>query len=98
MDQGSWLEVGLYLLLRSLMLVDLLERRPALEKPMLGNMTMEWSADWQWRQTCGKGEERELHPSLRTADAFPVVASLPPKNFFLEGEKRRPEMHLLFAG
>ena len=29
--------------------------------------------------------------SLRTADAFPVVASLPPK-------KRRPEMRLLFAG
>ena len=28
--------------------------------------------------------------SLRTADAFPVVAS--------EGEKRRPEMRLLFAG
>ena len=36
--------------------------------------------------------------SLRTADAFPVVASLPPKNnSFLEGEKRRPEMRLLFA-
>ena len=29
--------------------------------------------------------------SLRTADAFPVVASLPPK-------KRQPEMRLLFAG
>ena len=29
--------------------------------------------------------------SLRTADAFPVVASLPPK-------KRRPEMRLQFAG
>ena len=62
------------------MLVDLLERQLALEKPMLGNMTMEWSADQQQRQTCGKGEERELHPSLRTADAFPAVASLPPKN------------------
>ena len=62
------------------MLVDLLERQLALEKPMLGNMTMEWLADRQQRQTCGKGEERELHPSLRTADAFPVVASLPPKN------------------
>ena len=47
--------------------------------------------------------------SLRTADVFPVVASrsLPPKNsfvarvrrlYFPEGEKRRPEMHLLFAG
>ena len=38
--------------------------------------------------------------SLRTADAFPVVASLPPKiaTLFLEGEKRRPEMRLLFAG
>ena len=30
---------------------------------------------------------------------FPVVASLPPKNsYFLEGEKRQPEMRLLFAG
>ena len=37
--------------------------------------------------------------SLRTADAFPVVASLLPKNsYFSEGEKRRPEMRLLFAG
>ena len=31
--------------------------------------------------------------SLRTADAFPVVASLPS-----EVEKRRPEMRLRFAG
>ena len=39
-----------------------------------------------------------LH-SLRTADAFPVVASLHPENsYFSEGEKRRPEMRLLFAG
>ena len=37
--------------------------------------------------------------SLRTADAFPVVASLPPKNsYFSEGEKQRPEMRLRFAG
>ena len=36
--------------------------------------------------------------SLRTADAFPVVASLPPLFFGLEGEKRGPEMRLLFAG
>ena len=44
--------------------------------------------------------------SLRTADAFPVVASLPPKiaceqqTHFRssEGEKRRPGMRLLFAG
>ena len=37
--------------------------------------------------------------SLRTADAFPVVASLSPKNsYFSEGEKRRPEMRLRFAG
>ena len=37
--------------------------------------------------------------SLRTADAFPVVTSLPLKNsYFPEGEKRRPEMGLLFAG
>ena len=33
---------------------------------------------------------------MRTADAFPVVASLPPKTF-LEREKRRPEMRLPFA-
>ena len=37
--------------------------------------------------------------SQRTAEAFPVVASLPLKNSnFSEGEKRRPEMRLLFAG
>ena len=36
-----------------------------------------------------------LH-SLRTADAFPVVASLPPENnYFSEREKRRPEIRLL---
>ena len=38
--------------------------------------------------TCQKGKGS----SLRTADVFPVVASLP------EEEKRRPEMRLLFAG
>ena len=38
-------------------------------------------------------------PSLRTTNAFPVVTSLPPKSsYFSEGEKRRPEMRLLFAG
>ena len=38
--------------------------------------------------------------SLRTADAFPVVASIRPKIalLFSEGEKRRPEMRLLFSG
>ena len=50
--------------------------------------------------------------SLRTADVFPVVASLPPKNnacepdrqidfrerYFSQGEKRRPEIRLRFAG
>ena len=38
--------------------------------------------------------------NLRTADAFPVVASLPPKKKkkISEVEKRRPEMHLLFGG
>ena len=45
--------------------------------------------------------------SLRTADAFPVVASLPlpppslllslSLRYFSEGEKRRPEVRLLFA-
>ena len=44
------------------MLVDPLVRRLALEKLMLGNMTIEWSADRQRRQTFGKGQERELHP------------------------------------
>ena len=34
--------------------------------------------------------------SLWTADVFRVVASLPPK--ILEGEKRRPEIRLQFAG
>ena len=41
---------------------------------------------------------RTLIFSLRTADAFPVVASLPPKKSFSEEEKRRPEMRLRFAG
>ena len=47
--------------------------------------------------------------SLPTADVFPVVASLPPKNnaceperqnnfYFSEGEKQRPEIRLRFAG
>ena len=36
---------------------------------------------------------------LRTADAFPVVASLPPESsYFSEEDKRRPERRLLFAG
>ena len=39
--------------------------------------------------------------SLRSADVFPVVASLPPKiseNLFSKGEKRRPEIRLRFVG
>ena len=43
------------------MLLDPFERRLALEK-LLGQGTMEWSADRQRQQTCGKGQERELHP------------------------------------
>ena len=39
------------------------------------------------------GDSR-IQTSLRTADAFPVVAS----TLFSEGEKRRLEMRLLFAG
>ena len=36
---------------------------------------------------------------LRTADAFPVVASLPPKIIAIfRRERRRPKMRLLFAG
>ena len=48
-------------------------------------------------------QDRKLHVSglmsvsLRTADAFPVVASLPPKTGE-KGEKQPPEMRLLFAG
>ena len=38
----------------------------------------------------------DLGSSLRSADAFPVVASLPLKN--TKGEKRRLEMRLRFAG
>ena len=44
------------------------------------------------------------HPSLRTADVFAVVASLPPncrwvrRRYFSEGEKRRPKIRLQFAG
>ena len=40
------------------MLLDPFERRLALEK-LLGQVTMEWSAD---QQTWGKGQGRELHP------------------------------------
>ena len=40
------------------MLLDPFERRLALEK-LLGQVTMEWSAD---QQTRGKGQGRELHP------------------------------------
>ena len=36
-----------------------------------------------------------LAPSLRSADVFPVVASLPPSR---RKEKRRPEIRLRFAG
>lgn len=43
------------------MLLDPFERRLALEK-LLGQATMEWSADRQRRQTWGKGQGREWHP------------------------------------
>ena len=43
------------------MLLDPFERRLALEK-LLRQATIEWSTDRQRRQTCGKGQERELHP------------------------------------
>ena len=45
---------------------------------------------------CSQERQRSNHKrysSLRTADVFPVVASLPPKR-----EKQRPEIRLLFAG
>ena len=52
------------------------------------------------RQTVIKTKKSSFRPrSLRTTDAFPVVASFPRKSsYFSEGEKRRPEMRLLFAG
>ena len=43
------------------MLLDPFERRLALEK-LLGQATIEWSADRQRRQTYEKGQERDLHP------------------------------------
>ena len=53
---------------------------------------LDWTAGISWGRGGSKG-------SLRTADAFPVVASLPPKNcYFSEGENRRPEIRLLIAG
>ena len=58
MVQCSSLGAGLYRLLQSFMLLDPFERRLALEK-LLGQVTMEWSAD---QQTWGKGQGRELHP------------------------------------
>ena len=61
MAQCSLLEAGLYLLPRSLVGLDPFERRLALEK-LLGQETMEWSVDRQRRQTCGKGQECEVHP------------------------------------
>ena len=61
------------------MLLDPFERRLALEK-LLGQATIEWSADRQRRQTCGKGQERELHPDdlLKRKQTGPVriIASL----------------------
>ena len=39
--------------------------------------------------------EKGMRQAKNSADAFPVVASLP---YFSEGERRRPEIHLLFAG
>ena len=49
---------------------------------------------WNRKHRCYVGH------SLQSADVFPVIASLPPKNtsFFSEGEKRRPEIRLRFAG
>ena len=64
MVQCSWLGAGLYRLLSLLSLLVLLdpfEQRLALKK-LLGQATMELSADRQRRQTWGKGQGRELHP------------------------------------
>ena len=54
--------------------------------------TLDGTPQMIWNHVYGK-HLIQVHcfPSLRTADAFPVVA-------FSEGEKRRPEMRLLFAG
>ena len=60
------------------------------------------SCTFSFYRNCGRGrdcsQERQRsnhkrYSSLRTADVFPVLASLPPK-----GEKRRPEIRLRFAG
>ena len=61
MVQCSSLGAGLYRFQRSLVLLDPFEWRLALEK-LLGEATMEWSADRQRWQTWGKGQGRELHP------------------------------------
>ena len=61
MVQCSWLGAGLYRLLSLLVLLDPFERWLALKK-LLGQATMELSADRQRRQTWGKEQGRELHP------------------------------------
>ena len=53
-------------------------------------LCLEYHKEWAGKTL--KWEKHTSVSSLRTANAFPVVASLPPK-----GEKRRPEMRLLFA-
>ena len=55
------------------------------------------SCFWGENAIRSKSFEIYLSCSLRTADAFPVVASLP-RSYFSKGEKRRLEMRLLFAG
>ena len=77
MVQCSSLGAGLYRLLRSLVLLDPFERRLALEK-LLGQATMEWSADRQWRQTWGKGQGCELHLDdlLKRKRTGPVLGGL----------------------
>ena len=43
-----------------------------------GTRDMEWSADRQRRQTCGKGQERELHPDdlLKQKQTGPFLEDL----------------------
>ena len=48
--------------------------------------------------TAVKRDARYVKGSLRTADVFPVVASVPPKKNFSEEEKQRPEIRLRLAG
>ena len=74
-------------------------------QPPFGDAITGIAAKWPLRNkrrnsilvTCHYPDMSSTSDSLRTADAFPDAASLR-RRYFSEGEKRRPEMRLLFAG